>query len=161
MEDQATALYVADCASQAGLRMQAIAIEDIGWDRQQCAFVDMAAQPIHTLFKLYPTEWLMQEAFGAQLPSSNVQWLEPPWKLLLSSKAILPLLWDLHPRHPNLLPAFLWRSPRQGRLDTKAPLFPRGGQRQPPLQRPAVGANTRRVWPWQGHPPSPHPTVSV
>jgi len=28
------------------------------------------------------------------------------WKMLLSNKAILPVLWELFPDHPNLLPAF-------------------------------------------------------
>jgi glutathionylspermidine synthase len=32
--------------------------------------------------------------------------IEPPWKAILSNKGILPLLWALFPRHPNLLPAY-------------------------------------------------------
>jgi glutathionylspermidine synthase len=32
-----------------------------------------------------------------------VNWLEPPWKAILSNKAILPVLWELFPDHPNLL----------------------------------------------------------
>lgn len=31
--------------------------------------------------------------------------MEPPWKMLLSNKGILPVLWDLYPGHPNLLEA--------------------------------------------------------
>jgi glutathionylspermidine synthase len=31
--------------------------------------------------------------------------LEPAWKALLSNKGMLPLLWDRHRGHPNLLPA--------------------------------------------------------
>jgi hypothetical protein len=32
--------------------------------------------------------------------------MEPAWKLVLSNKALLPLLWRMFPGHPNLLPAF-------------------------------------------------------
>src|SRR6185503_4172913 len=28
-----------------------------------------------------------------------------PWKMVLSNKAILPILWEMFPDHPNLLPA--------------------------------------------------------
>lgn len=36
----------------------------------------------------------------------RVEFIEPAWKMVLSNKAILPLLWELFPGHPNLLPAF-------------------------------------------------------
>jgi len=39
------------------------------------------------------------------LPGSGLRLLEPPWKALLSNKGILPLLWERHRGHPNLLPA--------------------------------------------------------
>ncbi|MCZ9336296.1 glutathionylspermidine synthase family protein, partial [Streptomyces sp. TRM76130] len=29
------------------------------------------------------------------------------WKMLLSNKALLAVLWELYPDHPNLLPAYL------------------------------------------------------
>jgi len=32
-------------------------------------------------------------------------WIEPPWKMVLSNKGILPVLWEMFPRHPNLLEA--------------------------------------------------------
>ncbi|HSZ87188.1 MAG TPA: glutathionylspermidine synthase family protein, partial [Puia sp.] len=32
--------------------------------------------------------------------------IEPAWKMILSNKAILPILWELYPHHPNLLPAY-------------------------------------------------------
>ena len=34
------------------------------------------------------------------------QWVEPPWKLLAGSKALLPVLWEMFEGHPNLLPAY-------------------------------------------------------
>ena len=32
--------------------------------------------------------------------------IEPFWKLIISNKALLPLLWSMYPGHPNLLPAY-------------------------------------------------------
>jgi glutathionylspermidine synthase len=29
--------------------------------------------------------------------------LEPVWKIILSSKSLLPILWQLSPNHPNLI----------------------------------------------------------
>jgi glutathionylspermidine synthase len=39
------------------------------------------------------------------LKLENCRFVEPMWKMLLSNKAILPILWKLFPGHPNLLPA--------------------------------------------------------
>jgi len=34
------------------------------------------------------------------------RWIEPPWKAVLSNKALLPVLWELFGGHENLLPAY-------------------------------------------------------
>lgn len=39
--------------------------------------------------------------------SGTTCWIEPLWKMLLSNKALLAILWELFPEHPNLLPAYL------------------------------------------------------
>ena len=36
----------------------------------------------------------------------NLIFIEPLWKLIMSNKAILPLLWEMFPNHPNLVPAY-------------------------------------------------------
>ena len=60
---------------------------------------------IASLFKLYPLEDLFADEFASALPGSGLRLLEPPWKLVLSNKGVLPLLWERHRGHPNLLPA--------------------------------------------------------
>ncbi len=104
-EDETTLTYLRDTATQAGVENEALPIERIGWDARSREFVDEANRPIRRLFKLYPWEWLVREEFGRHLPEAPTRWLEPPWKMLLSCKALLPLLWELNPGHPNLLPA--------------------------------------------------------
>ena len=64
-------------------------IKDIG-KRGDQAFVDLENALIETLFKLYPWEWMLREQFGLSLPLAPTRWFEPPWKMLLSCKAILP-----------------------------------------------------------------------
>ncbi|WP_219416623.1 glutathionylspermidine synthase family protein [Pseudonocardia nigra] len=34
-------------------------------------------------------------------------WVEPLWKVLVAAPALLAVLWEMYPGHPNLLPAFL------------------------------------------------------
>ncbi len=103
-EDQGTVAYLRDCAAQAGLHGAAIAIEDIGLSADG-RFTDLDDVVIGSLFKLYPLEDLMREEFGVALPGSGVRLLEPAWKAVLSNKGILPLLWQRHRGHPNLLEA--------------------------------------------------------
>ena len=102
-EDLGTTEYLRDTAVQAGLDTERLFIDEIGWNGAR--FVDRAARPITVLFKLYPWEWLLQEDFAANIQPSGVKMIEPAWKMLLSTKAILPLLWQNYPGHENLLPA--------------------------------------------------------
>jgi glutathionylspermidine synthase len=107
-EDEMTAEYLRDTAQQAGLLTAALPIDQIGWDHDRAAFVGLREEPIATLFKLYPWEWLVREPFAVHLEATEEQtrWIEPAWKMVLSNKGILPLLWELNPGHPNLLPAY-------------------------------------------------------
>ena len=105
LEDEITATYMRDTAVQAGLHTALIHVDQIGWDYARHLFVDLQNRPIRHLFKLYPWEWLMREQFGRNILRKTTSWYEPAWKMLLSNKAILPLLWKLYPGHPNLLRA--------------------------------------------------------
>ena len=94
------------------------------------AFVDLADKPIELMFKLYPWEWMFREQFGAYLAGSPTRWLEPPWKAILSNKGILPLLWAMFPRHPNLLPAYFEDDAKAAELGdsfVRKPLYSREG----------------------------------
>src|SRR5437868_5064354 len=65
----------------------------------------MAERPMRHVFKLYPWEWRIGEQFGPNLVRGTTTWLEAPWKMLLSNKAILVILYQLFPECPYLLPA--------------------------------------------------------
>ena len=128
-EDAGTLTYLEDTARQAGLGTTLIDIEDIGLRDDGC-FVDLEDRPMGLVFKLYPWEWMFHDAFGAKLAKAPTRWIEPPWKALLSNKGILPLLWEMFPDHPNLLPAFFEDDPNAAHLGTsfvRKPLFSREG----------------------------------
>jgi glutathionylspermidine synthase len=130
LEDFMTVNYLRDTAQQTGLNAVYLPIEEIGWNSARRQFVDSDEGLIRTCFKLYPWEWLIREKFGPHLLESKARWLEPPWKLLLSHKAILTVLWELFPESPYLLPTF-----REPTLDSYV---------QKPVQG-REGANVRLV----------------
>ncbi|NUS73009.1 MAG: glutathionylspermidine synthase family protein [Corynebacteriales bacterium] len=131
-EEAMTVAYLQETAEQAGLATMAIAMEDIGWDEAASEFADVDGTPITTIFKLYPWEWMVQDAFGGYViddvraPASKCAWIEPMWKMLLSNKALLAILWELYPNHPNLLPAYL-DGPRELQNYIAKPLLGREG----------------------------------
>jgi len=104
IEDKGTVNYLMDIAAQAGVDVRYIALENIGELNGQ--FVDENDEDIRGLFKLYPWEFMVHEDFGKVVTTSKTQIIEPAWKMLLSNKGILPLLWKRYPNHPNLLPAY-------------------------------------------------------
>lgn len=102
-EDFITTNYLRDLAQQAGFNTDYLAMQHVGWDDRKLQFVDLEEHSIHRMFKLYPWEWMVHEEFAENVRQETVQWIEPMWKMLLSNKAILPVLWKLNPNHPNLL----------------------------------------------------------
>ena len=137
-EDLGNLEYLRDCALQAGWDARQLYLEDLGWDGE--GFVDLENRPVRALFKLYPWEWLVREEFGAHLLGRPAQIVEPAWKMLLSNKALLVLLWEMNYGHPNLLPSYF--SPeRFGGNYVKKPLLSREGAN--------VTIRTRGVMRWQ------------
>jgi glutathionylspermidine synthase len=125
-EDEMTVLYLRDTCEQAGVKTKPVFVEDIGWDSGRSVFVDLDLQPIEHCFKLYPWEWLWHEEFGPHLAKESVQFIEPTWKMLLSNKGLLPILWELFPDHPNLLPAYELAAPLGERYIRKPKLSREG-----------------------------------
>lgn len=125
-EDLVNLEYLRDVALQAGLDARLIYIEDIGYSDQTQQFYDLEEKEIRFLFKLYPWEWMVKEDFGEKLLLDSLKVMEPPWKMILSSKGILPLLWELAPSHPNLLPCYFHAGPLKGPYVRK-PIFSREG----------------------------------
>ncbi|CAK4612489.1 unnamed protein product [Aphanomyces euteiches] len=110
--------YMYRTAVKAGLDAVKVQVASLEVDAEKgqlvdrtLSFYDADASPnIDVIWKLYPYEWLAEEVLGDQLfvngkPTTKTTWIEPAWKLILGNKAILALLWQMYPNHPNLLPA--------------------------------------------------------
>jgi glutathionylspermidine synthase len=113
-EEEMTVLYMMDCANQAakklGVNTYAQPISHVNWDYEAKGFYDALGQKIQAAYKLYAWELMLNDDFGRLLldreEKKPVQWIEPAWKVLLSTKAVLPVLWEMFPDHPLLLPAY-------------------------------------------------------
>jgi glutathionylspermidine synthase len=128
VEDAGTVAYLEDCARQAGLRTLALDMGDIGLG--DSCFVDRQGRRIDFMFKLYPWEWMFADAFGRAPALLRTRFVEPPWKMILSGKGMLALLWDMAPGHPNLLPCYFEEDPRVASLGdryARKPLYSREG----------------------------------
>ncbi len=137
-EDRGTVQYLEDCAQEAGLFTEFVYIEDVGLGEVELgdnsgrcipAYTDTNDQVIDWMFKLYPWEFMLREDFGGHFSKAQTSWIEPPWKALLSNKALMPLLWQLFPNHPNLLPCFFDEKQAAQHLNSyvKKPIFAREG----------------------------------
>lgn len=129
-EDWGNIEYLADTAMQGGWHVHIEEIENIGFDSEREEFVNQAGEPIEYAFKLYPWEWMMNEPFGEHIIKCPTQWFEPAWKMLLSNKAVLPVLWKRYTNHPNLLPAYFESEKPAGNFQymfVKKPILGREG----------------------------------
>ncbi|MBY3305099.1 glutathionylspermidine synthase family protein [Rhizobium laguerreae] len=128
-EDRGTTVYLMDCAVQAGHRVELLDIREIGIDAQG-RYTDLQDRVIDRCFKLYPWEFMLREPFARQLVRSGDVFIEPAWKSVLSNKGLLPLLWQRHPNHPNLLPSYFTDDSAASTLSdyVRKPLLSREGE---------------------------------
>jgi glutathionylspermidine synthase len=106
-EEEGTVHYLAHTARLAGLETVLLPVSQLGWHRRHRRFVDGEGREVSHCFKLYPWEWMLTDPFAAHLPAAACRFIEPPWKHLLSNKALAALLWKLFPGHPALVPCVL------------------------------------------------------
>lgn len=163
VEDYENVAYMAETAKAAGFEPRQIYIEDIAYDAESTQFIDGAGRPVRHIFKLYPWEWMTREAFAKQILEAGYRtsWVEPLWKMLLSNKQLLVVLWELFPDHPNLLPAYndrdrlagkaAVRKPKLGREGANVSIFKEDGTT---LEESAGGYGTEG-YVWQAYSPLP------
>jgi glutathionylspermidine synthase len=79
---------------------------------------------------------MMREDFGVHLIGTHTQLVEPLWKAMFSTKAILPILWQLYPDHRLLLPAYFEHDTLPAGFTSYArkPLFSREGANIAPIE---------------------------
>ncbi|MBO9428505.1 glutathionylspermidine synthase family protein [Sulfitobacter sp. R18_1] len=103
-DDYATTEYLGWAAHEAGVVPHWVHTQDIGVS-DEGYFADDQQRIMRDLFTLYPWEDFFRDDFGGMIPDSHCRFIEPAWKAL-TTKAMLPILWEMFPGHPNLLPAY-------------------------------------------------------
>ena len=125
-EDWITLYYLLDTYLASGKNIgNCINLTDLGIDSKN-RFVDLSDNVIENIFKLYPWEFMQEEAFIDY--AANTNFIEPSWKILLSNKSLLPELWQRHKNHPLLLASYFDRNQFATNNDfIKKPVFSREG----------------------------------
>lgn len=123
-EDYATVESMAWAAREAGMGAHYSDLDKLAVSKDG-QFLDADDKVISTLFKLYPWEDLLTDDFARHIAGSGCMFLEPAWKAVVSNKGLLPVLWQMFPGHPNLLPAFF--------ADDVAPALVEGGRPAPAI----------------------------
>ena len=139
-EDWMTVAYMADTVKRAGYQATVLTTEQIGLDTGDARFYDPDGNHLDVVFKLYPWEWLVDDAYGPSVLADQrldgaTTWIEPVWKMLWSNKGLLAVLWQRYENDPvlsrYLLPAFFGDDPRARELEVtgfaRKPLFGREG----------------------------------
>jgi glutathionylspermidine synthase len=156
-EDLATSEYLRDTALQAGLATKTLGVSQIGWNGRR--FTDPGEMPIRLLSKLYPWEWMVREDFGVNVLTDTTAFIEPAWKMVLSNKLLLALLWEGFPGHANLLPAFENQHADLGSAHVRKPIFGREGDNVtivgPGLFDTVAGNHSAEGFVWQSYSPLP------
>lgn len=104
-EDFLTTKYLESLAQESGIFTKFLDISSIGYNAENQCFTDENGQPIRSIFKLYPWEWMFEEEFGKYLSVSaeNTEWIEPIYKAIWSNKMFLVVLSELFPHNKYIL----------------------------------------------------------
>ncbi|OLN84999.1 putative acid-amine ligase YgiC 1 [Colletotrichum chlorophyti] len=152
-EDALNTMLLMETCQQAGWVTKALTMEEISLSRKDGRFYDAFGKHIDVIFKLYPWEFMVEEEFGEACfedmenigkrdESGNyiggTIWIEAPYKMLWSNKAVFAVLWDLFkddPRGKWLLPTY---------FDNEAPALMTSYARKPIFAREGSDVVLRR-----------------
>lgn len=141
-EDLATSTYLEELARAAGARTQRLWVDEIGSSEAMTHLADLWGLPIHHLAMLWPFEFAWEGRDAAHLASTRTHFIEPLWKAVTSSKGLLPIMHELAPDHPCVLPARFSDSLNLtdvGQQPVRKPLWSREGQNVQLPGQPATG----------------------
>ncbi|KAM4063856.1 glutathionylspermidine synthase preATP-grasp domain-containing protein [Hirsutella rhossiliensis] len=144
-EDTMNTALLLDTCQQAGWSTKTLLVEDIGLGPDG-RFYDKQNEHIDVIFKLYPWEMMVEQDFAEACfkdmetvgrcnedgeYTGGTVWIEAPYKMLWSNKAIFAILWDLFkddPRSKWLLPTFFDNeAPASLTKFARKPIFAREG----------------------------------
>ncbi|PHH82193.1 hypothetical protein CDD82_6751 [Ophiocordyceps australis] len=146
-EEATNTLMLASACREAGWPTRTMAVEQIALSAEDGRFYDQHGDHIDVIFKVYPYEMMVRERFGeacfrdmdnigqrdaAGNYTGGTVWIEPPYKMLWSNKALFAILWKLFkddPRSKFLIPTYLeHEAPASLNSFARKPIFSRYGQ---------------------------------
>jgi glutathionylspermidine synthase len=122
-EDEMNTILLMDTCQQSGYETKGVYVEST-WVEPDTGrlFSKKDGDHIEVIFKLYPWEHIVhndtarmlfadmeKSGYGEEPYDGGTIWIEPPYKMLWSTKALLPVLWKLFandPRGKYLIPAW-------------------------------------------------------
>ncbi|WYZ36160.1 hypothetical protein EsH8_XI_000043 [Colletotrichum jinshuiense] len=145
-EDAMNTMLLMDTCQQAGWSTKFLTVEEISLSKKDGRFYDMQRNHIDVIFKLYPWEYMIEQQFaepcfkdmenvGKRDEEGNyiggTIWIEAPYKMLWSNKALFAILWELFkddPRSKWLLPTYFDdEAPASLTSFARKPIFAREG----------------------------------
>lgn len=109
-EDWITSSFIKGIANKAGWKTEDTRIKDLKWDNDQMMWIDSQGKPLLNIYKHFPWDMLLRQKVTKDLIINHNRLnmlFEPSWKTILSSRAMLPALYDLYPNSSILSPAFM------------------------------------------------------
>ncbi|KAK1563961.1 glutathionylspermidine synthase [Colletotrichum navitas] len=136
-EDVMNTMVLMETCQMAGWDTKAISMEEIAISLKDGRLFDMKGNHLDVVFKLYPWEFIIEEAPGKLTftdmgSSDGTIWIEPPYKMLWSNKALFAILWSLFKddeRSKWLLPTYFGDAdiPTSLTKYARKPIFSREG----------------------------------
>ncbi|TDZ34076.1 putative acid--amine ligase YgiC [Colletotrichum trifolii] len=145
-EDVMNTLLLAETCKDAGWSTKHITLDEVCLNKRDGRFYDFDGSHVDVVFKLYPWEFMVEEPFaeacfkdmeniGKRDEDGNYVggtiWIETPYKMLWSNKALFAILWDLFkddPRSKWLLPTYFdGEAPESLTSFARKPIFAREG----------------------------------
>ena len=145
-EDAMNTTLMMDTCQQAGWPTKTLFMEEISLSTKDGRFYDQNGDHIDVIFKLYPWEFIVRQEFGepcfkdmdnigkrneAGEYIGGTVWIEAPFKMLWSNKAIYAILWEMFkddPRSKWLLPTYFeGEQPASLTKFARKPIFAREG----------------------------------
>ncbi len=94
IEDWGNVVALRNWAREVGINAENIDFQDLMYSEDKLEFQNKEGARIDALFKLYPWEFIFGEMNFGDYEVSTTQIVEPMWKGMLSTKAILPM-WSI------------------------------------------------------------------
>jgi glutathionylspermidine synthase len=111
IEDTSTVAYMEEIFNSIegnSIPSKLLDIESIGLMNDNSSFVDIEdGTSIATIFKLYPWEQFATGEFFKYVPDSSTKWINPMWRLVMSSKGLLAKMYELFPNNEYLIETYI------------------------------------------------------